>query len=781
MLNLIRNFLIFIGHPVYVILTSPVKIIRSLIKIKIGFSYPAITTRKLLKKIYPAVAFVNSLKPKPLHLTPTKIFILRGITLLFFLIIFSLSIGAYLFVFKDLPNPESLQSQSYPLTTHILDRNGHELFKIYKSENRTLVRLADLPQSLITATISIEDANFYNHQGFSIKGIARAALQNTICYLKNQNCAVSLQGGSTITQQLVKTSLLTPERTIQRKLKELILSIWVERLYSKDQILEMYLNRVAYGGTLYGVQEASQAYFGIDPKDLSLGQSAFLAGLPASPTTYSPYGSHPELAKTRQTEVLASMVKFGHITWEQADAASGQELVILPPQNSILAPHFVMYVRELLSTKYGPDLVDQGGLEVITSLDLSIQNKAQQAVTEETAKVAYLKVGNGAALVTNPNTGEILAMVGSRDYFDIKNDGNVNVTLMPRQPGSSIKPINYALALTRGFTPASIIEDTPITYHIAGQPPYSPLNYDRRFHGRVTLRSALANSYNIPAVKILAANGVDRMIDLAQKMGISTWNDRNRFGLSLTLGGGEVTMTDMAVTYGVLANSGQRTNLHPILSVRNSMGHILEEYRCPSITLPAPSTTFSQNTTFKTPPTEVTSCTQDYVLDPKVSYLISDILSDNVARTPVFGARSDLFIPGQSVSVKTGTTNDLRDNWTIGYTPDFVAVVWVGNNDNSPMSYVASGVTGASPIWRRIFNHLLTISPHPTLTPPSNLLKLEICTITGELACGPACPTRTEYFIPGTQPKKACNPELINKLRDDKAERDKLLNGATTP
>ncbi len=673
-------------------------------------------------------------------------------------------VGIYFYVFKDLPAPSSLTTKPFPLTTHIRDRHGVELYKIYASQNRTLVKLSDIPLNLRQAIIAIEDAEFYQHSGFSLRGIARASWRT----LTNQQ----LEGGSTITQQLVKTALLSPERTLRRKIRELVLSVLVEMRYPKDQILEMYLNRVSFGGAAYGVEEAAQTYFAKPASKLTLAESALLAGLPASPTTYSPYGAHPELAKSRQKEVLRRMVSEGFITWEQADAASSEELRFSPQTIDIKAPHFVMYVRDYLSKKYGPAVVEQGGLEVITSLDLSIQQTSQKAVSEEVAKVAYLHIGNGAAVVTQPQTGEILAMVGSKDYFDIAHDGNFNVSTALRQPGSSIKPLNYALALIRGFTPASVIDDSPITYKTPGQPSYSPVNYDGRFHGKVTLRTALGSSYNIPAVKILAANGVSNFLDFAHRLGISSWTDPTRYGLSLTLGGGEVTMLDMATAYGVLANSGSKTALHPILSVRDSTGKLLEEFRCKY-----------QSGIRAAEATEITNCDSEPVLDPRVAYLISNILSDNTARTPAFGPNSDLNVP--NVAVKTGTTNNLRDNWTIGYTPDRLVAVWVGNNDNSPMSYVASGVTGASPIWRRIINDILKTTPSTGFTPPANLVQVNVCTITGQLACE-GCPVRSEYFIPGTEPKSACTKEAIDKLLGDKAkkdqeERDKILQGASTP
>jgi 1A family penicillin-binding protein len=683
------------------------------------------TLKQTLKTIYPVIYALQSFKLNRFFITSA------------FIGIFISFISFYIFILKDLPSPSTLSTQLIPQTTHILDRSGHELYKIYLNQNRTLIKLTDLPIYTRQAVLAIEDKNFYHHGGFSISGSLRAAWR----IITNGR----LEGGSTITQQLVKTSLLSPERTLQRKVRELILSLAVEVMYSKDQILEMYLNRVGFGGATYGLEEASQTYFGIPAKELNLAQAAFLAGLPASPTTYSPYGTHPELAKARQKEVLRQMVAAGFISWDQAAAASAYELIFRPPATNIQAPHFVMYIKDLLAQKYGNELVEQGGLEVTTSLDLNVQHQAEKIVSEEINKISPLHISNGAALVTKPKTGEILAMVGSKDYFDLEHDGNVNVTFSLRQPGSSIKPLNYALAFQNGFTPATIIDDSPITYSVPGQPPYSPINYDHRYHGRVTLRTALASSYNIPAVKILSANGVNKFIDFSKSMGITTWDDPARFGLSLTLGGGEVKMTDLATAYGVFANSGKKVDLVSILEVKDSRGHILEQIK-------------------KDDP--------DQILDSKIAFLISNILSDNSARAPTFGVYSQLNIKNSQVAVKTGTTNNLRDNWTIGYTPDFLVAVWVGNNDNSPMSYVASGVTGASPIWRKITDSLLRENPSPGFSPPPDLLKIMICQTTGQLPCS-TCPGKPEYFLPGTQPKTSCNDEVIKNY-------DRLLEGAST-
>jgi membrane peptidoglycan carboxypeptidase len=412
------------------------------------------TLKDFLKSVYPVIAILQSFKPTKL---PKYKFHLKPLVAIFGLIFFAYTLFYY-YILKDLPSPSILATRSVPLTTHIRDRNGRELYKIYSSQNRTLIKLSDLPEYVKQATLAIEDKNFYSHPGFSTSGIIRAFIANfKSCGFKISDCHLTVQGGSTITQQLVKTSLLTPEKTFSRKLRELILSVSVESKYTKEQILEMYLNRVSYGGATYGIEEAAQTYFGISAAQLTLPQAALLAGLPASPTTYSPYGSHPELAKERQKEVLNQMVSAGYLSANQAKSTSATDLIIRPQASSILAPHFVMYVKELLSQKYGSTIVEQGGLDVTTTLDLDIQDQVQKIVSEEVAKVANLHIQNGASLVTIPSTGEIISMVGSKNYFDTSGDGNVNVTLRPRQPGSSIKPINYALAFTKNFTPSSLI------------------------------------------------------------------------------------------------------------------------------------------------------------------------------------------------------------------------------------------------------------------------------------------------------------------------------------
>lgn len=658
------------------------------------------------------------------------------LTSIFFTILFLFfSYLVYDVAIKDLPSPTDLSNKEQNLTTRILDRNGNLLYRIYEDENRTLIALSNVSQYAKDATIAIEDQSFYNHIGFSFKGIFRAVLRNF--------SGETVQGGSTITQQLIKNRLLSKEKTYRRKIRELMLSLIAERIYNKEQILEMYLNTVSYGGSTYGIEEASWRYFNKSARNLSLAESALLAGLPQAPSTYTPFGSNPELAYERQAEVLRRMVEDGYISQLQADQARQEKLVFNQDRIDIQAPHFVMYVRKLLALKYGEEMVSKGGLEVRTTLDLSLQQQAQDIVSAEVSKLKVFKISNGAALVTNPKTGEILTMVGGADYYDFLHDGQVNVTIRPRQPGSSIKPLTYATVFERGKTAASIIDDSPVVYQIPGSKPYAPKNYDGRFHGRVTLREALASSYNVPAVKLLAELGVTNLIDKAEALGISTWQDRNRFGLSLTLGAGEVLMTDLATAYSTFANLGYPVTLNPFLEISNYKGDLLYRNNCAL---------------------DGDNCYEDLKLSPKSAYLITNILSDNQARTPAFGAFSVLNIPNQQVAVKTGTTNSMKDNWTIGYTTNRLVATWVGNNDNTPMSYVASGITGASPIWNKIMLLLLDDqNPHRFIV-PENMVKIKICAMTGTLPCAKCPRIVEEIFVKGTEPQNFCSDESFADL-----------------
>jgi 1A family penicillin-binding protein len=626
-----------------------------------------------------------------------------------FCVIFILIPFALYSFLMSLPNPKFLTERDFPQTTKIFDRNGVLLYQIYANENRTLVPLNTIPKNLINATIAIEDKDFYTNPGFDINSIIRAAVAD----LSGQ----PIQGGSTITQQLIKSTLLTPEVSITRKIKEIVLAFWAERLYSKNQILEMYFNQVPYGGTAWGIEAAAETYFSKNVKDLDLGEAAFLAGMPQAPTQYSPYGDNPTLWKQRQTDVLNKMYQLNYISKADENKALKENLTFLIPKTPLLAPHFVMYVKDLLVQRYGLAVVEKGGLNVTTSLDFNLQQKAQQIVSDEVTNDAYLNLTNGAALVTNPSNGDILAMVGSANY-DSLDGGNVNLTTALRQPGSSIKVVTYSAALSDGFTAASILDDSPITYQIPGSTPYSPVNYDGKFHGKVPLRIAFANSFNVPAVKTLQKIGIPTMINMAKKMGITTWGNPDQYGLSLTLGAAEVKMTDMATVYGTVANLGNRVDLDPILKITNYDGSISyqKQQELPNL-----------------------------VLDPGVAYIISNILADNNARSWEFGTNSPLNIQNHIVSVKTGTTDNKRDNWTIGFTPQYLVAVWVGNNDNSPMSQtLASGITGAAPIWNKIMTSLLGNTSSATEQMPDDVVMKK-------------CQGRNEYFIKGTENTPDCN------------------------
>ena len=709
-----------------------------------SLSFPALLRRKKLQKSF-LLSFKQSFKQTSKQTFRQK---LEGIVpwvknhpylaLVFcFCIIFTIFL---IVVLRDIPSPTKLKNlQAYAVSTKIFDRNGELLYEIYNDENRTPVKLSDLPAYVYQSSIAIEDKGFYSHFGFDFLGMVRA--------VKNIVFSQQLQGGSTITQQLVKTALLTRERTVTRKIKEAVLTIAVEIMYSKNDILEMYLNHIPYGGTSWGVEAAAKTYFGKSAKDVSLSEAALLAGLPQAPSRYSPFGINPDLAISRQHEVLRRMVEDTYITQEQADAEEAQPLQYVENKVNIQAPHFVFYVRDLLEQKYGQDVVQRGGLRVYTTLDANLQNDAQASLSAQINKLKGYRVGNGAAMVTKPNTGEILAMIGSRDFYDATHDGQVNVTQRLRQPGSSIKPLNVVTAFQlKTLTPASMILDIPTCFLVGGQKQYCPRNYDGGFHGPVQTRFFLGNSYNLPEVKVLAQNTLESFIATASAMGITSWKDPSNYGLSLALGGGEVTMSDMTVAFGTLANEGLKVPLRAILRVEDQEGKILDQYD-PDRTADIVSQ-LTENTQAKSFE-EVTR-----VLDREPTYLVSHILLDNSARVGAFGPSSKLVIPNQAVSAKTGTTNDLRDNWTIGYTPEYLTAVWVGNNDNTPMNQaLVSGVTGAAPIWNDIMSRALKGRKAVWPNKPIKVIDKEICSVSGLLPNPEApCSTRLEYFWQGTEP-----------------------------
>ncbi len=689
-----------------------------------------------------------------------KEFFIKRKKLLIFLGFFLPILFFTFIIFYKLPNPYKLKDyQITPLSTEIYDRQGKLLYQIYKDQNRTPVKLKDLPVYVKQATIAIEDKDFYKHSGVSFLGGILRAIKDTLLTGK-------VQGGSTLTQQLVKTSLLTPERTVTRKIKEIILALIAERIYSKNEILEMYLNQVPYGGAAYGIEQASRLYFGKSAKDLKLEEAAFLAGLPQAPSLYSPY-LNPQLSMSRKNTVLKQMYLQKYIDKKTYEKAIHEKLDIRPPINTIKAPHFVFYIKKILEEKYGAETVEAGGLKVYTTLDLDIQQEAEKILKNEIEKLKNLNVGNGAILITRPPTGEILAMVGSVDYFATPS-GAFNVTTALRQPGSAIKPLNYAVGIDRKIvTAATIFNDQPTCFFATGQSQgYCPVNYDGKFHGPVALRFALGNSYNIPAVKMLALNGVKDFIASASAFGITTFKDPSNYGLSLTLGGGEVKMTEMAKAFSAFANKGKSKDLVEILKIEDKLGKTIYQFKDPNFVLDIKKP-------LKSP--SYLSITGKQVISPETAFIISHILLDNNARSAAFGASSFLNIPGKAVSVKTGTTDDKKDNWTIGYTPNFLVAVWVGNNDNRPMNpWLTSGVTGAAPIWNKVMNYILKNQPDLWPIRPETVVGRQVCWDSGDLMAKKNdgtenCSSRFEYFISGTEPKEShIFKQVVAVTKDDK-------------
>jgi len=630
-------------------------------------------------------------------------------------------IGIFIYVAKDLPNPNKLVRQE-GFSTKIYDRKGKLLYDVYENQRRVPVTIGQIPLALRQATIAIEDKNFYQHQGFDFLGWMRAMFR-IVWYRK-------IQGGSTITQQLVKTVLLDSSQTITRKVKEFILTLQVESKFSKDEILQMYLNEVPYGGMAYGVEAASEMYFNKSVSQLNLAESVILAGLPQSPSNYSPFRGTAYLGRAK--EVARRMREEGFInTDEEKKLLADLPSVAIASQSGYLkAAHFVFYVKELLIEKYGERLVEQGGLRVDTTLDLDLQEEAQKIVAEEIGKVKYLNINNGAAIVINPKNGEILAMVGSRDWFDPLYDGKFNVVTASRQPGSAIKPVTYLTGLRNGYTAAYMLMDTKTSFPGGDKPEYTPENYDGKFRGPVTVRDALGNSLNIPAVKMLSLVGIKNMLKMGYDMGLTTLEPTDkllaRVGLSVTLGGGEVKLIDLASAYSAFANGGNKVLPQAILKVTDKDGKILEIR--------------DQKTEIKNP-----------VITPEEAYIISSILSDQSARSITFGTRSLINITNRTVAVKTGTTNDKRDNWTIGWTPQIMTGVWVGNNDNSSMKQVASGITGASPIWNKIITRALKGLPREEFATASGMVLLDVDRFSGYPAHD-GFESRKEYFIAGTEP-----------------------------
>jgi len=655
------------------------------------------------------------------------------------------AVSVILWISRDLPAPGKLVTADNNSNTRIYDRNGTLLYSFYLNENRTYVPLSQIPKYLQEGTISIEDKNFYQNPGFSIPGMLRA--------VRNMLLGEGLQSGSTITQELVKNVLLNDQQTVDRKIKELILAVEVTQIYPKNQILELYLNDIGYGGPAVGVEAAAEEYFGKHVKDLDLAQSAFLAGLPQSPTYYSPFSGNTYYI-SRTSEVLKEMEQDGYITQQQEQQALTEitNYKFSTHDLSLKAPHFVMYVKNELVKMFGEQEVESGGLTVTTTLNYNIEKYAENTVKSEIASLKAYHVSNGAAVVRDPKTGEILAMVGSTDYFDKTNDGSFDDALAERQPGSSLKPIMYSVAFEHGYTPATMVMDVPTDFQVNTQTsPYEPVDYEGTYAGPVQLRFALGNSLNIPAVKMLARVGIKPVMQQAYNMGIENWDPTqqalSQVGLSLVLGGRETNLLDETTAYSVFATEGIRHDPVSILKVTDPKGNALYQYQ--------PNA-------------------GKRVLPADISFLISHILLDNNARTMAFGPNSWLVVPGKTVSVKTGTTDDKRDNWAVGYTPSYVVGVWVGNNDNSPMNQaIASGETGASPIWEKIMSYVLNGQPNEQPQKPADVIAKQVDALFGGLPV-PGQPTRSEYFIKGTEPTKISpDYKMINgKLYYDVQEND---------
>ncbi|MDO8574700.1 MAG: PBP1A family penicillin-binding protein [bacterium] len=643
-------------------------------------------------------------------------FVFWGVIFVFVLII--LFISAFFYYSRYLPDPNAWQDRKVIQSTKIYDReNKTLLYEIHGEEKRTVIAFDQIPKIIKDATIVAEDTEFYNHSGINFRGILRAVLAD----IRGKKI---LEGGSSITQQLIKNAYLSPERTISRKIKELILAIALERKYSKDEILNFYLNQIPYGSNSYGIEAAAQTYFNKSAKELNLTEAVYLAALPKAPSYYSPYGSHGNELKARANYILGRLYDLKYISKKDYDEAEKTTAGFVDQKSSIISPHFVMFIREYLNEKYGEDFVEKSGLKVTTTLNLDLQNIAERVVKEGAERNKIYNAQNAALTAINPETGEILAMVGSKDYFgksepdgcdpgkNCEFDPNVNIAISLRQPGSAFKPFVYATAITNGYTPQTVIWDVETEFNplclwngiaesgVDQETCYRPKNYDGRFRGPVTLKQALANSFNVPSVKVLYLAGINNSINTAENMGITTLKDRSRYGLSLVLGAAEVKLLDMVSAFGVFSQDGVRREYIGILKVEDGNGRILEEYKEQS----------------------------QRVIDEQAAREINDILSDNNARAPMFGLYSPLSLGLIPAAAKTGTTQDpndetkARDAWIIGYTPSLVAGVWVGNNNNAPIEKGGAGVAAAGPIWRDFMTAALKDKPIKTFNKPDPII-----------------------------------------------------------
>ena len=619
-------------------------------------------------------------------------------------LVFCGSVALWVSTFQ-MPDLQSFDTRIVIQSTKIYDRTGKILlYDVHQDKKRTVVPFENISKDIKNAAVAIEDAEFYQHSGIKISSFIRAVFANIFS-------GSFSQGGSTITQQVVKNSLLTTEKKISRKLKEWFLSIQLEKVMTKEQILAIYLNGNPYGGTVYGVEEASETFFGKKASDVTLAEAAYLAAIPKAPTFYSPYGQNKTELDKRQKLVLLKMLENKFITQKEYGDTIKEKVVFLPQeQYGIRAPHFVEFIKQYLADKYGEDAVQEKGLKVITTIDYDLQSKAEEIIKKyASTSLQNFNAENAAAVAIDPKTGQILSMVGSKDYFDKTIDGNFNVTLAHRQPGSTFKPFVYATAFEKGYTPDTVLFDVPTEFQSTCNPDgtpkdptavissssacYMPENFDGLYRGPVSLRSAIALSLNIPSIKLLYLAGMKDSIETAKSMGITSLsNDPNQYGLTLVLGGGEVSLLDITSAYGVFANDGVRNPYTGILSIQDSSGNIIEQY----------------------------ATTSRQVLQPNISEIINDVLSDNVAKAPEYGTNSVFMFPGREVAAKTGTTNDYKDVWSIGYTPDIVVGTWMGNNDNTPMQKNIAGLI-VSPLWRQLMEVALINTVPNDFTKPKTI------------------------------------------------------------
>ena len=639
--------------------------------------------------------------------------IILSLLLLFGIALPTAVFGVFVYYSITLPGADTLVNRAVPESTKIFDRHGTLLYEFHGDAKRTVISFQDIPLMARQAAIAVEDKNFYDHMGFDVEGIARA-------FYINWKSGTKAQGASTITQQFVRNAILTPEKTWTRKFKELFLAFNLEIRYPKDKILELYFNEIPYGSNLYGIEAASLAYFNKNAKNLTLAEAAYLAALPKAPTYYSPYGPHTDELKARADLVLEKMREQEFITEQQLGEAKAEKVVFQKITAPIVAPHFVFYVQDILRQKYGEKAIREGGMRVRTTLDLNMQKLAEETVTKYSIQNEKNWRGKNAALVAvDPRSGEVLAMVGGRDYFDKENDGEVNVALRPRQPGSSFKPYVYATAFKEGLSPATLIMDVPTNFGRYGSRDYIPQNYSKNSYGPISIRQALQGSLNVPAVKTLMLTGIDDAVHTGQQMGLTTLT--GKYGPALVLGGAEVKLLEHTAAFGAFGAGGVLFETTPILEITDRDGGIIEvldRYR------------------------------GHQAIDPQIAYQITNVLSDNEARMFIFSNRKNkLTLPdGRPVAVKTGTTQEFRDAWTVGYTPSLSVGVWVGNNDNKPMRPGADGLYVAAPIWNEFMSKALAETPAQQFSRPPGIIEVAVDKLSGKLPTQFTPETKTEIF-----------------------------------